>query len=176
MLITISGESCTGTTTLARSLSKELSLACFLAGELFRELAQEHNISLESLISSKWHDFHTDTLLDQKIIQLFDQQNVIVEGRLSGYLAFSHHIPSKRILLVANSESKAYRLQTREGGTFAEALVSVTARDQKDWARYQTLYGISKSIEKDWYSLIIDNSKLTAEETLHRALAHIHSS
>ena len=51
--ITVSGPSCSGKTAVARHLASKLGLKYLSAGEIFREVAKERNIDLETLSETR---------------------------------------------------------------------------------------------------------------------------
>lgn len=173
MIITISGESCTGTTTLTKNLAAALQYPYFLVGEFSRQIAKEHHLDLMTMIGDKSYEINLDQILDEKIKQLLKSPTpIIVEGRMSGYFAWKNQIVSKRILLVASNETKAKRLRQREHDNYEYALNKIMERDQKDWQRYEHLYGITAANQKEWYSLIIETDDKSIEEVLAIAKKH----
>lgn len=173
MIITISGDACTGTTTLARNLSKALQIPCFLVGELFRDIAKEYNVDLMTMVGEKREEFQLDQLVDNKIQKLLKSPtSLIVEGRLSGYFAWKSNIISKRILLTADLETKVLRLIEREGENATKARQKILERDREDWERYEKLYGIRPEEQDEWYTLMISTSNKSITEVLEIARNH----
>ncbi len=161
MIITISGDSGTGTTTLARKLSSTLELPYFYAGSIFRSIADERKIRLLDFIDQPGYDMSIDRQVDAEMITIMSTESrAIVEGRLSGYLAWRHKIPSFRILLTASPTIQAQRIAHREQQPLELALAEVTERDRLDWQRYKVIYGIEKQTSHQWYQLILDTDTM----------------
>lgn len=174
MIITISGNSGTGTTTLSRRLSNTLGFPYFYAGSIFRRIADEHKLQLLDLIEGSGYDDKLDLQVDNEMVQIMSsQKDAIVEGRLSGYLAWHHKIPSFRILLTASPKIQAERIAQREQKSFALALAEVAERDNLDWQRYLGLYGIDKQASAQWYQLILDTDTLDIEQVYQTCLQSI---
>ena len=173
MIITISGEACTGKTILAHNLSKTLHIPCFLAGQLFRQIAQEKNMDLLTVVTEKRAELQLDQLLDHKIQDLLkSEDNLIIEGRLTGYFAWKNNIPSKRILLTASLETKILRLVEREKESENVARHKILTRDHEDWEKYYELYQITPAEQKKWYTLIISTDNKSIAEVLQLSQEH----
>lgn len=164
MIITISGDAGTGKTTIAKRLSEELKLPYFYAGAIFRDIANEKNISVTELSKNAHITPEIDRSIDNKMTEILkNTKQGIVEGRLSGYLAWKHKIPSLRIFLKASHQVQAERIAHREGYSLADGLKEVATRDQKDWERYKLLYDINKTDELSWHTDIINTDELDIE-------------
>jgi len=164
MIITISGDASTGKTTIAERLSKELNIPYFYAGAIFRDIAKEKNLSVTELSQNAHMSPDIDRTIDEKMITILQTQtDGVVEGRLSGYLAWKYHTPSIRIFLKASPRVQASRIANREGYSIEECLKEVATRDTKDWERYKILYDINKNDEESWHTDIIDTDELDIE-------------
>ncbi len=161
MIITISGDAGTGKTTIAARLSKELKIPYFYAGAIFRDIAREKHMSVIDLGEVAESSPDIDRSIDDKMLHILQTTDTgIVEGRLSGYLAWKNHIPSIRIFLKASPSKQAERLAHREGYSLKEGLKEVKIRDSKDWQRYKILYGVNKKVENSWHTDIINTDEL----------------
>lgn len=171
MIITVSGDAGTGTTTLAKHLSQTLGIPYSHAGAIFRQLAEQKNIPLLELIKAAEHDFSLDQHVESELLKLMQSNaDLIVEGRLTSYQAWKHQIPSFRILLTASPHIQAQRISVREGTDYEQTLQDVQYRDHQDWMRYQKLYGISIDQQNTWNSLVVNTDNLSIEETYQTCL------
>lgn len=174
MIITVSGDAGTGTTTLAKHLSRTLSLPYSHAGAIFRQLAEQRKISLLDLIKSTEHDLSLDQYVESELLKLMQSHaDLIIEGRLTSYQAWKHHIPSFRILLIASPHVQAKRISEREGTDYEQTLIDVQYRDHQDWSRYQKLYGITIDQQTTWNSLVVNTDDLSIDETFQTCLQAI---
>ncbi len=174
MIITISGDAATGTTTLAKHLSHTLKIPYQNAGIFFREYAEQHHVSLLTLTEETGINQDLDKHIDASLLHLMQTKtDIVIEGRLTSYLAWKHQIKSFRILLTATPEIQAQRLAKREYLDLDTALAQVRLRDQADWARYLKLYGISKNEQDHWNDLIIATDKSSIEQVYNKCLTAI---
>ncbi len=174
MIITVSGDAGTGTTTLAKHLSSTLNLPYSHAGAIFRQLAEQRKVSLLAIIKATEHDLSLDQYVESKLLKLMQSHtDLIVEGRLTSYQAWKHHIPSFRILLTASPHIQAQRISEREGTGYEQTLIDVQYRDHQDWLRYQNLYGISINQQNTWNSLVVNTDTLSIDETFQTCLQAI---
>ncbi len=156
MRITISGLPGSGTTTVAKLLSTELSTELISAGGMFRQIANEKNLELEqfSKLAENNDDFDRQIDEEQKE-EAMKRENVIVEGRLSGFFVPDAGL---KIWLKAPLEIRARRIAGREGTTYEEALYAMKNRERSENMRYEKYYGINLD-DLSIYDLIIDSSK-----------------
>ncbi|MEI7649060.1 MAG: AAA family ATPase, partial [Methanomicrobiales archaeon] len=87
MRITVSGLPGSGTTSLSRYLSERHGFSLISAGEVFRQLAREHHMELAEFGRLAEADSSFDKMIDARQKEIAGQQdNIIVEGRLSGWM------------------------------------------------------------------------------------------
>ena len=139
-LITMSGLPCSGTTTLARLLSKELNWQIIEAGARYRQEAK----TLGQYEENTW-------LLDANRLRAIDQemldyvrthQRVVWESRLSGW--FAQGFPSSiRIWCSAHLEIRAARYAERENMDLSSATKRILEREDGEKHLFAHLYGVS---------------------------------
>jgi cytidylate kinase len=163
--ITISGLPGTGKTTVAKLLEKRLGLRYVYSGEIFRQLAQKHKMSLEEF--GKYCESHRqiDEELDRHQLDILQEGNVIVEGRLSGWLAFQNHIAAVKVLLTADIAIRAGRIVKREQGEVEKRKKEILKREKSEATRYKKYYGIDVR-DTSLYDVIIDAGDKTPEEIM----------
>lgn len=162
MKISISGLTASGKSSLAKELAKFFELELYSAGKIFREIAKEKNLNLETL--SKIADPAIDELVDKKTKEICSlKEKFVIEGRLAIYFCQN----SYKIFLTTSQEIRAQRLAFRENLNFYQALEILAERDKNDLERYKKIYGIENYEEemKKIADLVIDNSLITLEET-----------
>ncbi len=168
-LITVTGLSGSGTSTTCRLLSQETHLEYIYAGALFREMAAENNMDVETFgVHAETHP-EIDRELDNKMIERAQQGNVIIEGRMISCLVREHKIAALTVLINADTTIRAERVAGRENLDRESALKKIADRDKRDRKRYYDLYGLDP-LEDKWYNIIIDNSDISPEKTCRKIL------
>jgi len=170
--ITISGLPGTGKTTVAKLLEQRLGLRYVYSGEIFRRLAEQHQMSLEEF--GKYCESHRniDEELDRYQLGILKEGNVILEGRLSGWLAFQNHIPAVKVLLHADIQIRASRIVKREQGDIEKRKKEILKREKSEATRYKKYYGIDVS-DTSIYDVIIDAGDKTPEQIMEIILRYV---
>ena len=139
--ITISGLPGTGKTTVARLLEKRLGVRYVYSGEIFREMAKKYKMALEEF--GEYCEAHReiDEELDRYQLGVLRKGNVIVEGRISGWLAYQNHIPAVKVLLDADINVRADRIVKREQGDVEKRKKEILDREKSEATRYKKYYG-----------------------------------
>ena len=160
MLITISGPPGSGKSTLSKRLSTQLGLELISMGDIFRKMAEDRCMSLEEFgVLAKSND-EIDRKLDesqQKIAK--EKDNIILEGRLSGFLVDA----DLKIWLKTSLETRAERIAKRENKAVSSALDETSERARCEAERYLNYYDIDVS-DLSVYDLIIDSGKWNPDE------------
>ena len=170
--ITISGLPGTGKTTVAKLLEKRLGLRYVYSGEIFRTMAKKSKMSLEEF--GKYCETHQeiDEKLDQYQLGILRKGNVIVEGRISGWLAYQNHITAVKVLLEADINVRAGRIVKREQGDIEKRKKEVRKREKSEATRYKKYYGIDIR-DTSIYDVIIDASDKTPEDIMEIIIQHL---
>lgn len=176
-LITISGPPASGTSTLAEQLSENLDFELINGGDIFRELADEKNMSLSELSELSEEDDSIDKKIDgrlEEIIQSHVQgsrepngNGLIVESRLAGW--HSDGSADLSIYLDAPVDVRANRITDRD-----ETEEELRTREQSEAKRYQNYYGIDVT-DTSVYDRVFETHKLTVEELMDEIYEEIPS-
>lgn len=161
--VTISGTPGSGKTTVAKILSQKKNLLYVYSGDIFRNLAKQYDMSLEEF--GKYCQTHpeVDKELDDKQLQFLQQDNILVEGRLAGWLAHNHKIPAIKVFITADEPIRAQRIAQREGGASNKQKRQLQQRQDSEAQRYKTYYDIDIT-DVSIYDLVVDSSEKTAEQ------------
>ncbi len=170
MIITVSGSPGTGTSTLARILSRELDLRWVNSGELFRKIAVDRGISLKELGQIAEEGPEVDYLIDDAQRAMANDGGGVFEGRLSGHILEA----DLRILLKADRMIRAERIASRENKLVEDALQESRVREECEARRYEKYYNIDVD-DLSVYDLVIDTGTWDEKGVVAIALAAVRS-
>jgi CMP/dCMP kinase len=163
VLITISGVPGSGKTTVAKLVAAELGLEHVYAGNIFRQQAAAHGLSLEEYLRRAETDPTIDQDLDRRMQERAGRGEAVLEGRLAAFMAKQAGVPALCVFLDASEPVRAERITGREGGQTTERLRETQEREASDRKRYRDLYGVDYH-EKALYDLFIDTDHRTPED------------
>jgi predicted cytidylate kinase len=164
MRITISGPPGSGKTTVCRRLSEMLSIKCVISGEVFRQMAENHDLSLAEFGELAEKDPSYDRMLDDRMLEIAkNNDTIILEGRLTAYMLTQHGLEAFRIYLDADLEERASRVSKREEIPLEIALERIKERERCEAARYLEYYDIDIS-DRSVFDLVLDTTNTPAEK------------
>jgi cytidylate kinase len=165
MLITISGLSGSGKSTAAKGLGKRLGLPTVDIGTIFRRLASHYGMDVIEF--GRYAERHPkiDRELDEAMVARAKRGNLILQGRLAGWMTLRHGVPAYRIWLSALPSTRARRVAGREGIPYAKALADIRRRDRDNRTRYLKTYGLDLN-DLTVYDSVVRTDNLTVEEVV----------
>lgn len=170
-IITISGLAGSGTTTVCDRLCARLGWAYVNAGAVFRGLAQEAGLSLAELGRRAEADGCIDRQLDRRLVaQARERVPVVVEGRVTGWMAQRHQLPALKVWLQAALAVRAERVGQREGKPLAQALAETRQREASEAQRFAVHHQIALS-DLSVYDLVVDTECCDPQAACARILA-----
>ena len=161
--ITISGIPGSGKSTVAELLKDKLGLRYVYSGMIFREMAKKYNMSLEEFGKYCEKNSKIDKELDDRQLEILREGDVILEGRLSGWLAHRNKIPAFKVSLVADLDTRAQRIVKREEGSVEQRKKEILERERSEYLRYKKYYIIDIK-DSSIYDIVIDTGDKTPEE------------
>jgi CMP/dCMP kinase len=181
MIVTISGQACSGKTTVGKLLAKRLDYNFYDIGTLRKNAAKARGMTIEEYNVYGMTHHETDKDADAETMRLAKTENdFIIQGRLAYhfipkslkvYLTVNPEVAAKRILIdkdpLRNSKSKTANLD--------EIKILNIERDRSDVLRYRKIYGIKDFTDEKNYDLTIDTSNMTPEQVVDRILAKMNS-
>ena len=165
-VITISGKPGTGKSTVAELLHNKLRISYVYSGVIFRETAKKYNMSLEEFGKFCEKNNKIDKEIDKKQINILKKGNVILEGRLAGWLAYRNNISSFKIFINADLKTRVNRIINRENGNIKKRKKEIIERERSESARYKKYYEINLD-DTSIYDLVIDSTKKSPEEIIN---------
>jgi len=155
VLLTISGLPGSGTTTVSRLISEKYDLEMISAGEVFRSLAKEYDMSLAEFGALAESDDSIDLKIDERQKEIANtRDDIILEGRLAGHMAEK----AFKVWIKASVDVRVQRIVSREGSSFEDKLAETIEREASEAVRYRTIYGIDIN-DLSIYDLVIDSEK-----------------
>ena len=141
MRITVSGLPGSGTTSLSRYLAQRHGFEMISAGEVFRQLAKEHNMELAEFGRLAEEDSSYDKMIDARQKEIAESRdNILVEGRLSGWMVPGADL---KIWLFAPIDCRIKRIVFRDQVVDETSAMQLTLeREQCEAGRYRTYYDI----------------------------------
>ncbi|MFW5963339.1 MAG: (d)CMP kinase [Natronomonas sp.] len=172
LFITVSGPPGSGVTTLCEELAEAMDCGFISGGEVFRELADERDMSLSQFIAKASENEDIDRAVDRRLRTIAEKWGAankafVLESRLAGWLAGNR--ADLRFWLDAPEEIRVDRTADRE-----EIGAEMRVRNVIDLKRYESYYGIDLS-DRSIYDLCINTARWTPENTLSLALTAIES-
>ena len=161
--ITISGTPGSGKSTVAMLLEKKLGIKYVYSGMIFRQLAEKHHMSLEDFGKYCEKNPDIDKELDAQQLKILQKGDVILEGRLAGWLAYRNNISALKIMIDADINTRAERIVKREKGDIKTRKKEIIKREKSEALRYKKYYDIDL---KDYsiYDLVVDSASKTPDQ------------
>ena len=169
MIVTVGGLPGTGTSTLCQLLERELGLPYVYAGQIFRQEAAARGLSLAEMNELAQHDDSVDRALDDRQLELLRQGGVILEGRMSGWLAARNEIPACKVWLICDEDIAIRRLVDRDGGDLEEQRRYTRERVALEADRYKRYYGADPA-DPSVYDLVLDSGGVEPPDLVKRVL------
>ncbi|KYK26374.1 cytidylate kinase [Thermoplasmatales archaeon SG8-52-1] len=161
--ITISGTPGSGKSTVAEILEKKLGIKRIYSGMIFRETADKYKMSLEEFGKYCEKNSDVDKELDNRQLEILRKGDVILEGRLAGWLAYLNKIPALKVIIVTDIETRAKRIVNREAGSVEKRKKEIIKREKSEILRYKKYYNIDLK-DTSIYDVVIDSGNKTPEQ------------
>ncbi|MEE4278353.1 MAG: DUF1538 family protein [Halieaceae bacterium] len=169
-IVTLTGDSGSGVSTVAALLAESLDYRKFNAGGLFRDLAQRYDMTLDNLERFIESNRAIDQEVDTLIRRLGQGSELVLAARLGYYWIHD----SFSVYLRVDPETSAKRVYEdivsgRRKGEHAESVLEVAKnierRFDKTKARYLREYGIDISNTRQ-FDLVVDTGDKAPEEVV----------
>ena len=170
--ITISGTPGSGKSTVTKLLGEKFGLKCVYSGEIFRNLAKKYKMPLAEFGRFCEKNEKIDKELDDQQLKHLKKGDVIVEGRIAGWIAYLNNIPTVKVLLNADIATRAKRIVNREKGDVKKRKQEILQRERSEATRYKNYYNIDLK-DTSIYDIVIDTSDKTPDEIVDIILQEI---
>ena len=162
-VITVGGLHGTGKSSLADAIAQKFNLRRMSAGVIFRQLAEERNLTLEEFSRVAEGNEDIDRLIDDKLREEAAKGNAVIDGQLAAWMAGDN--ADLKILLIASVENRIRRISERDSTEFEFARRETITREGSEKARYFEYYGVDVS-DHSIYDLIINTDKYDLEDVI----------
>lgn len=164
MRIAISGPPGSGKTTVCRLVAERLEYEFIVVGQIFRQMALERGVDLETFGRLAEEDETIDRDLDGRMLALATaREDLVVEGRMAGPILKSRKVPVLAVYVTASEEVRAQRIAERERKPVGTVLKEMRSREWSEKKRYAAYYGIDPT-DRSIYDLWVDSSDIAAEQ------------
>jgi len=166
-LIILSGEACTGKTTVGRALATELGWVFQSAGNHVREFSKEkHAMGIHAFQDLCAVNPEIDRQLDHDFCQKIRERLVEGVGMVVDFRMGAHFFPAAMsIYLKASPEVVRQRLVVRTGEDFA----SLLKRNVESRRRLLEIYGYDYAAEAN-YGHVIDTDNMKEAQIVERVI------
>ena len=167
-IITITGETGSGVSTVVRKLAESLDYRSFSAGGLFRNIARQRNMTVEQLNDYARHNNMIDREIDTLIRRLGEGSEIVLDARLGYYWIHD----SFRVYLQVDPDIAAHRIYAdisegkryEEGATtIDQTIINLQRQAESTQERYFHDYGLDIENTKP-FDLIVNTDDKTPEE------------
>lgn len=157
--ITISGEVASGKSSVAGALLSLLpGWTRINTGQRFRDFCSSKNMSIQQ-VSELADEIHIEFDVYQKTL-LRQEKNVIVEGRLAGWLA-KDIVDVYKVFCNVDLETRVARYMERDKTSRERAVADIQYRDAKDVEKFYKIYGVADYRNTIYYNLKLNTSILS---------------
>ncbi len=192
-LFVVGGPGGSGSSTIAKLLARKYSLNYVYGGLLMRSIAKSKGYTtpeqLDDFLLSLENSndrFMYDKIIDKKILKLSYQPNVLIDSKIFAAIATKNRIAcTVKIWLSASIETRVKRTLHKSGkydlkseldknsSIYKETLTDLMRRHSADMNRYQKLYGVEYDSPKLYNDIVVDSSKIDANQTYNLILKMI---
>ncbi|ELY42586.1 (d)CMP kinase [Natronorubrum sulfidifaciens] len=156
LFITVSGPPGCGATTLCTQLAEAMGCPYVSGGDIFREIADEQEMTLNQLTAKADESDEIDRAIDQRLQSIAEEWGMankpfILESRLAGWLAGER--ADLRIWLDAPEDVRLARIEDR-----IETEAEMRVREVSEAGRYKSYYEIDID-EREFYDLNINTAR-----------------
>lgn len=179
-IITISGTSGSGKSTVAKALVEKYNAQRIYVGGIRRQLAKDMNMTLAELNEYALTHPETDVDVDKKAAEnareLAQKFLVVVEGRtqfyflpesIKLYIKVDLEEGAKRIWKAMQEDEVKKQRNEANVNSFEELLAKTKRREQNDKERYKKYYNLNTTDESH-YDFVLDTSHIGIAESIEK--------
>lgn len=173
MRISISGPPGSGKTTICMLVANRLDYDYILVGQIFRQMALERRVDLDTFGRLAEEDETIDRDLDERMLALARaNENIVLEGRLTGAMLKTKKIRVFAVYVTASEQVRAQRIAKRENKSEESVLQEMRTRERSERKRYLAFYGIDP-YDRTTYDLWVDSSNQAPDKITDTIIDHV---
>lgn len=171
-MITLTGKPCSGKSTVAKILEDKYGFTRISVGEIFKDEARKHGVTIEEFNKMCLNDPTFDRLVDNRTAQIAREradEKLLFDSRMAW-----HFVPkSFKVYIDLSDEEMANRLMNsnrKDKYDFKDkesALKSLLNRERLEIDRYKKIYNVESNNPKN-YDLVISSENISPEELAER--------
>ena len=165
-IVAIGGPHGSGKSSVAKRLAEELEMNYISAGDVFRQIARERNLTLEEMSNKVLMEPKLDQQIDDRTKKLGSKENTVVDAQLAAYFTPKNAI--LKMSINASFETRCKRIAARDNHTLQEATSETKTREKSERKRFLDLYNIDIN-DDTVYDIIINSDRMSEEETYQMA-------
>ena len=165
---------------MAKGLAKEFNLNYLSGGDILKELANEQGFSSSGddwwdtedgmkFLNQRKENPEFDKKVDEKLIQLFENGNVVITSYTLPWLIDS----GIKLWLSGTVENSAKRMQNRDNMDNSSAIEVVTKRFNENKLIYKNLYNFEFGDDLSVFDKIIETDGKNAEQVLEITKSYV---
>ncbi len=169
-IITISGRPGSGKSTTADKVAELLGYTRHSSGDMVRQILSQNKMTLTEYNKKAEHDHSLDSAVDDKLRELRDWQDIVIDSRLGFYwipesfkvyLDLDMEVATARIYKDATTNASR-RNVGEASGSLADVITEIHKRIENEQRRFKAMYHVDPyGLEN--FDLIIDTSRHTPE-------------
>lgn len=183
LLIVVGGPGGSGSSTIAKMLSRHYGLHYLYGGHFMREYAKQYGYESIGEFLSEVEDIDNDdkvdNIIDKKLLRASRWHDILIDSKSFAALATHMQIPTTaKIWLNASIEKRVRRTLHKQGlvdlgaelpehtHLFRSTKSSLNDRYELDKERFLKLYNIDYGHPEKYNDIVIDSSSINAGQTL----------
>ncbi len=159
-VITVGGLPGSGKSTFAKLLAEELGLEYLSAGHVFRKMAADMQMDLETFSKYAEGNHEIDRKIDEMQVEMARGKDIVVDSRLSAWVIGEADL---KVCLVASRVERSRRIAERDGLDMEQAISRVSEREKSERLRYRDIYDIDVG-SLEVYDLIVNSGTYLPHE------------
>src|SRR3989338_5926523 len=170
--ITLSGNICSGKSTVAQLLHKKLGWKFYSTGKYFREKAKKEGLSLYS--AEEQNDAETRIADDYVASLLKNKEHYVIDAWLGGYLARNmDHV--YRLYIADQEETRIYLYSQREGISDQKAAKQIHERERFLLSKLRAIYKTDDFFNSKHYNRVFETDNLPPEVIVDEIIKAVQS-